>query len=260
MTKRVKKHPSRIPRPLKAIFVALCAISVALLYYIAQGSPTLTFEREFRRAERANLVGPSRIVDVMDSNCIHFEQMIVGETEHGICFFGGRTITVHRGSNFQREEMVYTFSYREKTGDITVLAAPNSFGFPGFWGMVQMSLPVYVFDSYPEAVRAELELTVTGTDTRTSDGEKITTNFTEHFVGSAERTDEGYFRFLLDVPATTRSYALRLLSDLSGNEMPNSDENIQAVVPGTVRLYDASGKLILEHEFEICSAVAAAHK
>ena len=258
MMRRLKRLCPRIPRPAKAIFCTFCAIALAILYYIALSSPPLSFEQEFRRADKANLVGPSRIVDGMEENCSDFEQMIVGETEHGVCFFGRREITVHRGSNYEREEMMYTFSYREKTGDITVLAAPSRsisiLGFPPIY------LPVYVFDCYPEAVRAELELTITGTDTHISNGETITTNFSEHFRVEAERTGDDFFRFLLDAQDTPRIYALRLLSDLSGNEMFNTNKNIDVVVPGVVRLYDQSGNLILEKEFAIRSAIAAAHQ
>lgn len=258
MMNKMRDLLSRIPRPVKALFFVLCALSVALLYYIAKDSPTLSFEQEFRRAEKANLVGPSRIVEVMDSHCSDFHQMIVGETDHGICFFGGYSLTVHYDSNFKREETWFTFSYREKTGDITVLAAPNGSHFS--WDVLTYYLPVYVFDNYPQAVRAELELTVTGSDTRGINGEKVTTNFSKRFTATSERTGEGFFRFLLEAKGSPNTYALELLSDLCGTEMYSSDPNIDAVVPGTVRLYDAEGKLILEHEFEICSAQAAAHK
>lgn len=258
MIRRLINLPNRIPRPAKVIFCAVCVVLLTILYYIALGVPTLTFEQEFRRAEKANLIGPSKIVDVVGGIYDEFDKMIVGETEHGICFFGGEKIDISRGSNFTREEMMYTFSYREKTGDITVIAAPNRVAH--FWGIFGISLPVYVFDDYPEAVRAELELTITGTETRFVNNETVTTSFSEQFFAEADRTAEGFFRFLLNDQGTPRAHALKLLSRLSGNEMYNTDENIHTVVPGIVRLYDADGKLILEREFEICSAVAAAHK
>ncbi len=153
---------------------------------------------------------------------------------------------------------MYTFSYREKTGDITVLAAPNCS--MSILGLPHIYLPVYVFDCYPEAVRAELELTVTGRDTHISNEDKITIDYSEHFCAEAERTGDGFFRFLLDAKDTPRICALRLLSDLCGNQMFSTNKNIDAIVPGIVRLYDQSGNLILEKEFEIRSVVAAAHQ
>lgn len=256
MMRKVKELLSRIPRPVKALFFVLCALSVALLYYIAKDSPTLSFEQEFRRAEKANLVGPSRIIEVWDSQCSDFEQMIVGETDHGICFFGSYSTTVHYSSSFQREETLFTFSYREKTGDLTVLAAPTRSS--PIFEEIGYSLPVYIFDNYPQAMRAELELTVTGSNTRVVSGEKVTTNYSKRFAAKAERTGEGFFRFLLEAKTAPNTYALQMLSELSGNVMYGGGED--TVVPGTVRLYDAEGNLILEQEFEICSARAAAHK
>lgn len=256
MKRQKRNDPRRRP-----LWTFLCLFGIALLLaasYIAIGSPTLTFEQEFRRAEKANLVGPSQIVDVLDGTYGEFDKMIVGETEYGVCFFGGKTMTVYRNSNRGKEEMVYTFSYREKTGDITVLAAPNHGG--AFWGEHGISLPVYVFDCYPAAVRAELELTVTGSDVRTVNDETVITDFTESFAAEAVRTEDGFFRFLLDSRDICSAYALCLLSDLSGNGMYYTNKHIDSVVPGTVRLYDENSKLILEQAFEICSAIAEAHK
>lgn len=254
---KLKKWSDPSLRPFRAFLCILGILVLAVTCYIATGCPSLNFEQEFRRAEKANLVGPSRIVDTVDDEYHEFDKLIVGETEHGVCFFGGSIITVYRGSGNGKDEMVYTFSYREKTGDITVLAAPNRSGM--MWDQFGISLPVYVFDRYPKAVRAELELTVTGSKTMVVNDETVTTYFSERFRGKAERTGEGFFRFLLDSWDERSAYALELLSDLSGNEMFFTSKYIDAVVPGTVRLYDENGSLILEQEFEICSAVAAAH-
>ncbi len=254
----LKRLLPRIPRPIQTIISIVCVIALSSLYYIALGSPTLTFEQEFRRAEKANLVGPSRIVEVMDENCSDFDALIVGETEYGICFFGRKEINVIRGSNYEREEMMYTFSYREKTGDITVFAAPAYSSV--FWSDFERCLPVYVFDQYPEATRAQLELTIPGSDTRVSNGQTITTNYSERFTATAERTGSGYFRFDLIAKDRTRLYALNLLATISGNEMYPNNKQIDTVIPGFLRLYDQSGNLIAVKEFTIVSTAAEAHK
>lgn len=258
MRRKLKKLFNRIPRPAKAIFCATCAVALAILYYIALGSPAFTFEQEFRRAEKANLVGPSKILDTLEGEYAEFDRMIVGETEHGICFFGEEITTVYRGSDYKREEMMFTFSYREKTGNITVLAAPNYTA--ALWDQFTYSIPVYVFDCYPEAVRAELELTITGTYSYHSTGNMMITDFSERFSAEAERTGEGFFRFMLKTSDKDSAYALKLLSDLSSSKMFNTSKDVDTVVPGTVRLYDENGNLIIEQTFEICSAIAAAHK
>lgn len=257
MIRKVHHFWGRIPRPAKAIVCIICSLALAALYYIALGSPTLNFEQEFRRAEKANLIGPSRILEILDNNCSDFDRMLVGETDYGICFFGETEITVRRGNNYAKEEMVYTFSYREKTGDITVIAAPNSSSI--YWNDFKMCLPVYVFDAYPDAARAELELTITGSDTHVSNGEKITTDYCEHFTATAKRTGVGYFRFDLTAKEKTRLYALCLLSSVSGIDTYYNQPSAIAEIPGIVRLYDANGVLIIEKEFTIVSAIAAAH-
>ena len=52
-----------LPRPLRACLWALLAVLVGIIYYIALGCPTLSIRQDFRRAEKVNLAGPSKIVD-----------------------------------------------------------------------------------------------------------------------------------------------------------------------------------------------------
>ena len=118
--KRKWKNP--IPRPVRAILCAVCAIALAIAYYIALGCPTLTDEQEFRRAEKIHLVGPSKIVDTLTSEYSEFDKMIVGETEYGICFFGKYTYTT---GVYNKDETDYRLFYAEKTGDLTLVPAPN---------------------------------------------------------------------------------------------------------------------------------------
>ena len=109
-----------IPRPVKACFFAVFVGLVAIVYYIAIGCPTLSFRQEFRRAEKANLVGPSKIVDQLDNHDYNeYDNLIVGETEYGVCFFGRRKYSV--AGTRTKKIYLYQFNYREKTGDITVV-------------------------------------------------------------------------------------------------------------------------------------------
>lgn len=250
---KLKNLLSRIPRPVKACSCAILLLAAAIVYYIALGCPTLTFRQEFRRAEKAHLVGPSTIVDTLtDEDYWDFNEMIVGETEHGITFFG---FTYHSRPSYNIfTKRSYVFSYREKTGDITVSAAPN------FWGLhwdfntsqgINESLPVYIFTNHPEAVRAEIELTVSGNFTETIDGEIKTIEYSEQFFARAVPVEPGIFRCYMNSCTRERTAALYLFSRVcSENTFLYAGEE-RTVIPITVSLYDQDDNLIAVESLEI---------
>lgn len=239
----------RIPRPLKACLCALLVLMLAAVYYIALGCPTLSMRQEFRRAEKVHMVGPSEIVDTVNNVYSEFEKMIVGETEYGICFFGrygsGRQGTTHRG---QRH---YSFFYHEKTGDITILPAPNSSAFEWTWYGFARALPVYVFTDEQEAVRAEIELTVTGEYTYYYHGypeiDPVQRTLNRTLQAEAPRDDTGMFRFWPEADDQPGLAALQYLSSAIGGNTTNVDRlESLSTIQATVRLYDAQNTLIRE--------------
>lgn len=261
--RKLQKHWHSIPRWLRAILNAAVCLIFLYLFYIAIGSPALTPEQAFRRAEKINMVGPSRIVDNLDdSEYNQFTNLIVGETEEGILFFGQREMT-NSDSWYPYEEMVpVVFSYREKTGDITVLAAPC--GIFGFQFGQTSGLPIYIFDEYPKAVRAELEISVSGAYTHTSNGEEKSGEFDRSFSAEAVREGDGFFRLYLKTSAVPfeEYFALERIAAVS--TCPNyyhslTSEEALTVIPVTVRLYDENDSLVIEKELTIQSAIAEAH-
>ena len=219
-----------IPRKVKVALYALGCLVLLLTYYVFIGCPT-TFKAEFRRAERARLIGPSTIVDTVDiSEYSDFSKMLVGETEEGICFFGAYPANDN--------EIFYTFRYTEKTGDLTIAMPPNIFGphWPVFGGI---SMPVYLFAENPDAVRAEVEITVKGTRTQ----QNITTNFDNKFIGSATRSTSGPFKFTLNAKDEKSCDALYLLSYIWG-DFRYTNVNLDITVPIVIKLYDAQDTLI----------------
>lgn len=236
----------RIPRPVRAMVNLVLAIALAVLFYISIGCPTFSFEREFRRAEKAHLVGRSEIVETV-TDYREYDKMIVGETEHGVCFFGVYEVTVGYSNGRNQYVPYYTFTYYEKAEDVTVAVAPNS---SFIWSMAGASLPIYIFDTHPEAVRAEIRTTISGEETYYSNDKKHTVSFKETFTAEAERSGDGYFRFALESQDENGSRALGLLSMVASGENLTSDER-DTVIPFTVRLYDANGTLILEKELTI---------
>lgn len=236
----------RIPRPVKACFFALLALFMAVVYYIALGCPT-TFRQEFRRAERAHMVGPSEIVDTLNANVCEFQKMIVGETQHGVCFFGRYGSSVSGGKHSGRWH--YRFFYHEKTGDITILAAPEYFGFT--WDYPGYDLPVYIFTDYTQAVRAEIDLTINGTHTENTNGQTVTTKLSKIFTGEATLVDSGVFRYIFTSEDVEGSYALFHLAHISSGTYTTLYNISATSVTALVRLYDETGALITEETLRI---------
>jgi len=245
---KLKKLFYRIPRPVKACFFALLALIMAVVYYIALGCPT-TFRQEFRRAEKAHMVGPCDIVDTLYGQYSEFEKMIVGETEYGICFFGRYGSS--RQGNKHGGEWNYSFFYHEKTGDITILAAPGSSAFEWTFSGFARALPVYVFTDEQEAVRAEIMLTVTGEYTYYFHGvpekDPVKNSLNRTLQAEAPRDDTGMFHFWLEADDQPGLAAMQYLSNaIGGNAVGiNRLEDLSAI-QATVRLYDTQNTLIRE--------------
>lgn len=250
-----------IPRKIRAMVNIGAVLLLAFLFYMSIGSPAFTTEQAFRRAEKIHMVGPSTIVDTLDwDDFAMFETLIVGETDYGVIFYG--EYRIYASDVWpqwpQTEVRKPVFSYREKTGDLTVLAPPvAAFGLSGFDYGTQ--LPVYLFDAYPDAVRAELEMTVTGTVSAYINGELVDTEFSHTFSEEATRLHPGYFRFDLRASGEVLDY-ISHISNGSSLYRSLTDSEKYARIPVTVRLYDENDRLIMETERFIQTPAAQAHE
>lgn len=245
----------RIPRPLQACLWCLLAIFVAITYYIALGCPTLSIHQEFRRAEKVHLVERSKIVDqVSGKEYSEFDTMLVGETDHGIHFFGRHGM--HRTGSEHSGEDHYRFNYQKKTGDLTLAAPPAVFSHFALY-----KLPVYLFTDYPEATRAAITITLTGSRTYQMDGNYVEDPFDEIIQAEAQRDQKGFFRFDLTAEnndmvndpfghSNDSAYALCCISSLCcGNVIFQGQASM--VIPVEVKFYDANGNLIAERSLTI---------
>lgn len=247
---KLKNLIHRIPRPVRACICVFLAVVLAVSYYVMLDCPVLTMKQQFRRAEKVHLVGPSKIVDMLEEEEYgEFVRMYVGESENGISFFG----LYHNNHPYNNpfDEKEYYFHYTEKASDMTLCAAPNVWG-PSweFFGFEQ-ALPVYLFTENSEAVRAELEMTVKGSSQKKA-GEQLTA----HFPASTELTGEGFFRFYLKADKEQSLEALYFLSSaISGNAMHGicCKENVTEI-SAVIRLYNADGKLIAVENRTLYSA------
>lgn len=247
---KLKNLLPRIPRPVRACFCVILSIVLLLSYYVMLGCPVLTMKQHFRRAERAHMVGPSKIVDVLDeSEYAEFVRMYVGESAHGVSFFG--KYYNHHPYDDPFDEAQYYFYHTEKTGDMTLCVAPNVWGHNwAFFGFEQ-GLPVYLFAENPNAAQAELEMTVKGSSARNA-GEQ----FDARFSANAERTEESFFRFYLKADQAASLEALYTLSSaISGTAIHGiwGKEDLTEI-SAIIRLYNADGQLITEESKTLFTA------
>lgn len=236
----------RIPRPVRACLCTVLAIALLLSYYVMLGCPLLTMKQHFRRAEKAHLVGPSKIVDVLDeSEYGEFMKLYVAESDHGITFFGQYA---DQHPYDYTDEKLYYFHYQEKGDDMTLCVAPDVWG--TFWGSNDWArtLPVYLFTENDQAVRASVVFTISG-DLGTHGFPKEIV----HIADTTDRTEDDFFRFGLYADQAAELDALDYLASATSGSASsgvtiNSKLNKISVV---IRLYDVNDHLIAEQQTTI---------
>lgn len=247
----LKQLWSKIPRKARVLINLLAIALVGMVLYVFTGSPSFTALQRYRRAEKANLVGPAQILTICDLENAGYDHLLVADDGAGVILYGYSSLP---GSQ-------ENFVYREKNGDLTVLAAPD-FRFFGAEEYV-LDLPVFLFDDHPAAIRAELELTLS---TTLND-----VYFEKDYLLESQREGDGYFRFNIHAESENwytdeygqewgstlgaEGHALQEFSRMCGyssawNLLPQ---------PVTVRLFDTQNALILEQELLIRCAAGQAH-
>ena len=242
--KKLKKMWCSIPRPIRAVGNMICIVLLCFAFYYLTDAPVLTMEQAFRRTEKANFVGPSKILVNEAVEAFDFNHMIVAETEMGV-------ITYVRDDS--QKSVWDDFYYFPKTGAITVVAAPTR-GLPLWMIDFNAKVPIFVVDEYPAAVRAELELYITGSFPYYDDnGEDCTQPLNQRFSAEAWRySEKSCFRFSLDttgikneVQRREKGCALEALSYAFSDYWSKAKN---ATITATVRLYDKDENLIIEQK------------
>lgn len=243
----------RIPRSLRAVLNMVLICILIFCIWFARGKPGITLEGQYRRSEKANMVGPAQILDQIDAwNLWHeYDNLILAETSEGVILWADAGI-------FDPQ-----LCYHEKTGDMTLLAAPCTWG---FWEDASiLQLPVYLVDSYPQATRAELRLSIGCVYDESAEGETALsgTPFEKTYFLESSREADGFFRFMLNAEGArdadgfrqdlgAEGYALAQLSKLTGCFPGRNDEFFSA--SAAVRLYN--GNTLIAYEQLILAAPA----
>lgn len=220
----MKKKHSKKARILRNALLLLLLLAAGFYF---SGFPLPIPELQFRREERAHLVGPGTIIGREDIDFSGYETMIVAETEEGLILWVA-------GHEIDRSNLIY----REKTGGNLLLAAPGELGYMTV--AEETNLPLILFDRYPKAARAELQFTLR----EEIDGEI----FEKSYQLSADRETSGYFLFTLNARRQTESGTDPELLTLQifANAASGRDWNINYRVPIQVRFYDSRDILLAE--------------
>ena len=238
--KKIKNLWLCIPKPCRAALNVICIFVLSVAFYYFLGAPVLSDSQAFRRAERANFVGPS---EILYSSSIYghvYDRTMVAETEAGVITY----IRCNRRDNVWDE-----LQYIPKTGKITVVSAPLTF--PHHLTDYPPSLPVFIVDEYPEAKRAELDIHITGSYSYNLNGKDYTQPLNQKFSLAARREKKGCFRFTIEATGSDSqrkeiAFAMDVLSYTYSSDYWTMAED--AVITATIRLYDRDGNLIIQQE------------
>ena len=210
----MKKLPAKVQACVNIALICLCV----LLIYIFVGAPAFTPRQAFRRAEKAELVGPADILENIRTEGTPYSRLILADDGDGVIIY-----TYNRFDPAATELL-----YVEKTGDLTIAAAPDRTFYPK---ENHASIPVIVFHEGTRAVRAELDITLTADYA----GQTHEKTYRLESLMTLERC------FLFSIEAHSQS-AL----GAEGQLLLQLQSSSVSAIPATVRLYDQSGNLIRE--------------
>lgn len=215
-------------------------ISLVLLLAVlaAASSRTRREETRFRRTEKADLAGPSVILDRMDVPedwpDLGYRRLLMGDDGEEILFY------------LSREDGDELLLRREKTDGLLLTPAP-------YWNPVRRTqwtgggavLPLFLFADDPAAVRAEVQL-------RLSDALVLDLSQVRGETGGGDgHARERFFLFRIPVPDNPRLTKAELLQALQETNAYSSLG--QGEFPAVIRLYDGEGRLLETRSYTVRS-------
>jgi hypothetical protein len=233
---------------IRTFLVLVGVLLTGLVMYWVMDRPVFSEEAMFRRAEREHALGPGTIlgtepISSLDLSYYDCDIMIVAETKYGAILYCCKL-----------NENDYLF-YREKKGPLTIMALPN-----GHWSWLKdqpRQLDVILFDDYPEAVRAQVQIIVDWPHNFygfTPDGVYYTYDLT------AQRENDGYFHFVHTIYGSdyidNDNAAMGILTDITCHTAVYEAYTTNLQIPAMVRLYDADNNLLVEETLTLRSIAA----
>ena len=219
--KKWKEKWAAVSRGKKLLVYTTVLLICVTVSYVAIGSPSFSPRMEFRRLEKAYMVGPSTILAEFELDIVWEKHVFIGETED--------SYILHAISD---DNFFFTNFYcYPKTN------APALFHIPGSSARVNLlgdsePMMLILFDLEPRAVRAELEMDCPHP---TKEGETV------HISVESQRKYDKFFLFYFRGLAHDDTLE-DIYADLAKTcrEYGRYDQYV------TVRLYDAQGQLLRE--------------
>lgn len=236
-----------LPRSVKAILNVIGTMLLLCVFYISLGSPVFTPEQQFRREEKSNLVGPAKILDIVSlkeySRYNRYDELLLATSSDGVTLFW-----------YDREELVRNeFVYRKKMGDITVLSLPGLIE-SSFESATRVDIPIVLFDSFPEAAHAEMEIELAEQYNDNTELRKV-------YTLTSDRDHDGYFLFNLSAWSSYRlgreGLAIYQLTYISDDDPFSNSPKV--AIPITVRFFDKESNMICERSLLLRSPAGEAH-
>lgn len=227
----------KIPRKTQ-VFINLGLILVLpFTIYLLLGSPASDVETAFRRAEKANLVGPSEILGIETVDGMWGDSYVIADNgDSAILYLCDRPTAggLHYSSSLN-------LIYRPKMGSVSV------YGLHRFtFGLMDDTYPLIVMDDHPEAVRAELELELSWQDSVTLEVYRKTYSL------SARREHPGYFRMDIVLNSDRVDQMERDAIEQLSRWFANPPTYLaDASCLAAVRLYNEANELICEQFLDL---------
>ena len=230
----------KIPRWLRFALDALLALALLTAVYVALGCPFLGETALFRRAEKANLMGPSEIIDRLRVRAewpiLGCDEILIGDDGEEVLFWF-----------YRYWPKSGTLLRREKEDGILLLPLPHCVGIDTMQWQRETAAPLFLFADDRAAVKARVSIRLSETDELTLTGERgaIAHDGPLDF-GSRER----YFLFSIPMEQETWNLerGLRVRRLLEGYAYTRFRP---VGFPATVWLYDGEGRLIETREWTL---------
>jgi len=214
-------------RKLKTCLLIACIPILALVFYAMLDFTPMAFKTEYRLAAKAAMVGPGEILgistlDPTPSIKGGSYDVLAARTEHGVILYDGN------------------IAYRKDLGEDVILISGATYRGD--------SIPLVLFDEYPEAVYAKIELKfVPGLGKGSND-----TSAGKAVSLDAKREHDGCFVFLLE---QGKGFDMLALSRFSAGYDLHDDP-----IPGYVWLYNKDDELVTCGSLEMLSPGIIAHR
>ena len=234
----MRGNRKQISRKLRFFLDALLTLILLLAVFTAMSS-SMTYREDtcFRRAEKAALAGPSKIIDRIDVpedwTHVGYDRLLIGDDGEEILFY--MYTKASAGSGVLRR--------REKTDGILLTPLYNVSEISSSARRRDATLPLFLFADDPLAVRAEVQI-------RLSDTYKLELTQVRGKAGEGEDFRESFFLFRVPMPVSRGSTQALLLQDLADT---NQDYPGSAEFPAVIRLFDSGGNLLETREYTIRS-------